>query len=132
MRCDFSTDQKCIVSSTLEGVIQVMDIQTKQMIVAFDTVEEMSQQEGVKPVTSNICFCVKSLKNHPDGGNRFAVGAEMRFINICDYDAARPEECRLQTYGKYLGHHDSVRSIEYSEDYKYLLSASADHTVFLW
>ena len=64
------------------------------MVVNFDTVAELSEAME-KEVRSNICFTVKSIKNHPDGGNKFMVGAEMKFINVCDFDVSRPEECRL-------------------------------------
>jgi len=42
MKCDFTVDQKGIVSSTLEGVINVMDITSKKMAVSFDTIAEMN------------------------------------------------------------------------------------------
>ena len=131
MSCDWLPDQKAVVSSTLEGVINVCDIQSQQMTLGFDTVAEMSA-DGERDVQSNICYRVKGLKNHPGGGNKFAVGAEMKFINVCDYDGARSEEVRLQTYGKFVGHRHSVRAIEVSEDYKYMLSASADACIYLW
>lgn len=110
MSCDWLPDQKAVVSSTLEGVINVCDIQSQQMTLGFDTVAEMSA-DGERDVQSNICYRVKGLKNHPGGGNKFAVGAEMKFINVCDYDGARSEEVRLQTYGKFVGHRHSVRDI---------------------
>ena len=131
MKCDFTVDQKGVVSSTLEGVINVLDITTQKMAVNFDTIAEMNS-DPKRNVTSNICFCVKSLKNHPDGGNKFALGAEMKFIVVCDADTTRPEEVRLQTHGKYNGHYSSVRHIEVSDDYKYMLSSSEDHSIFLW
>ena len=56
----------------------------------------------------------------------------MKFINVCDYDASRPEDIRLQTYGKYVGHYHSVRHIEVSDDFKYMLSSSEDHSIYLW
>ena len=55
-----------------------MNIQSQQMILNFDTIEEMSQGDNIKPIKSNICYCIKSLKKHPDPGNKFAVGAEMK------------------------------------------------------
>ena len=42
------------------------------------------------------------------------------------------EDIRLQTYGKYVGHYHSVRHIEVSDDFKYMLSASEDHSIYLW
>ena len=131
MNCDFSVDQKCVISTTLEGVINALDISTQKMAVSFDTIAEMNS-DGKANVNSNIIFCVKSLKNHPDGGNKFAIGAEMKFMVVCDADVSRPEEVRLQTYGKYKGHYSSVRHIEVSDDYKYMLSSSEDHSIFLW
>ena len=77
MKCDFTNDQKGVVSSTLEGVINVLDIASQKMVVNFDTVAEINSKRK-DPISGNICFCVKSLKNHPDGGNKFAVGAEMK------------------------------------------------------
>jgi len=133
MRCDFTNDQKSIVSSTLEGIINVTDVNTQKQMVAFDTIEEInSNSDGKSEIKNNICYCVRSLKNHPEGGNKFAVGADMRFINVCDYDGSRPEDIRLQTFGKYVGHYHSVRHIEVSPDYKYMLSSSEDHSIFLW
>jgi len=35
------------------------------------------------------------LKKHPDGGNKFAVGAEFKIVAVCDVDAARPEGIKL-------------------------------------
>ena len=31
-----------------------------------------------------------------------------------------------------MGHFSSVRSIEVSDDYKYMLSSSEDHSIFMW
>ena len=81
-------------------------------------------RDGKGEAKSNICYVVRTLKNHPDGGNKFAVGADMKFINCVDYDVSRDEDIRLQTTAKYLGHYSSVRHIEVSEDYKYMLSSS--------
>ena len=131
MRCDFSNDQKSIHSVTLDGAIQDMDIASQKMTVQFDTVEELKLQSDGE-ITKNICYCVKSLKKHPDGGNKFAVGAEFKLISVCDVDSSRPEGTKLQTHGKYTGHFSSVRQIEVSEDFKYLLSSSEDHSIFLW
>merc|ERR1712110_739002 len=75
-KCDFTVDQKGVVASTLDGVIHCLDITSQKMTVSFDTLEEMNADPKAN-VKSNICFCVKSLKNHPDGGNKFAIGAEM-------------------------------------------------------
>ena len=112
-------------------MINVLDIASQKMVVNFDTIAEINSKRK-DPINSNICFCVKSLKNHPDGGNKFAIGAEMKFIAIADVDSSRPEEVRLQTFGKYSGHYSSVRHIEVSDDYKYMLSSSEDHSVILW
>ena len=101
------------------------------MVVNFDTIQEINEKRK-EPLKSNICFCVKSLKNHPGGGNKFAVGMEMKMIVGCDTDQTRPEDLRLQTFGKYCGHFRSVRHIEVSDDYKYMLSSSEDHSIFLW
>ena len=131
MRCDFTNDQKAICSSTLEGVINVTDIASKKQTVKFDTLHEMTR-DGKGETKSNICYTVRTLKNHPDGGNKFAIGADMRFINTVDYDVTRDEDIRLQTVGKFVGHFNSVRHIESSPDYKYLLSSSEDHSIFLW
>jgi len=110
MKCDFTNDQKAVVSSTLEGIINVTDIQSQKQTVEFDTIKEMTR-DGKGEMKSNICYCVKSLKNHPLGGNKFAVGADMRFVNCVDYDVSRDEDIRLQTTGKYVGHYNSVRDI---------------------
>ena len=118
-------------SCTLDGVIQDMDIASKKMTVQFDTVEELKLQSDGE-ITKNICFCVKSLRKHPDGGNKFAVGAEFKLVSVCDVDSSRAEGIKLQTHGKYMGHFSSVRSIEVSDDFKYMLSASEDHSIFLW
>merc|ERR1712176_1182122 len=130
MKCDFTVDQKAIVSTTLDGIINVTDIQSTKQTVKFDTIHEIEESGG--KIQNNIIYTVKSLKNHPDGGNKFAIGADMRFINCCDYDNSRPEDIRLQTFGKYVGHYNSVRHIDLSPDYKYMLSASEDHSIFLW
>ena len=131
MKCDFTNDQKAVVSSTLEGIINVTDIQSQKQTVAFDTIKEMTR-DGKGEMKSNICYTVRSLRNHPQGGNKFAVGADMRFINCVDYDISRDEDIRLQTTGKYVGHYNSVRHIEVSDDFKYMLSSSEDHSIFLW
>jgi len=94
MRCDFTNDQKAICSSTLEGVINVTDIASKKQTVNFDTLHEMTR-DGKGEAKSNICYTVRTLKNHPDGGNKFAIGADMRFINTVDYDVTRDEDIRL-------------------------------------
>ena len=41
MKCDFSTDQSSVITSTLDGVINVLDIQQQKMVVNFDTLAEM-------------------------------------------------------------------------------------------
>ena len=70
------------------------------------------------PVTSNMIFTLKSVPNHPAGGNKMLMGCELEFGTLIDFEIWRDEPLqRLETLAKFEGHTSSVRKIEYKYDF---------------
>lgn len=59
MSCDFLNDKKYLVSSTLEGVLHFTDLTTGKHKLSVNTLDHTPE------ISSNIIYCVKSVKSHP-------------------------------------------------------------------
>ena len=74
MACDWAADQKHIVSSTIEGLINSLSLETNKMVLNHDTLALTPE------VPSNIIYHLKAvnMKNHPNkkAANLFTIGAE--------------------------------------------------------
>lgn len=66
--CDFTADQKHIVSGTLSGHLNVLNIEQNKMLTNMDTMELTPERD------SNSIYCVKKVRNHEQ--NLVAFGAE--------------------------------------------------------
>ena len=127
MSCDWSVDQKYVISSTMEGEVNALDLQTRKMRVEYNTLVNQPQAK------SNICYCVKSVANHPAGGNKFLLGSELAVVTVVDLDPSYDEPLqRLETQGKYVGHSNSIRHVDATKDYSHLLTSCADGSLRIW
>lgn len=125
--CDFSTDQKSLITATFGGRINVIDLETKEMRVDYDTLLLSPEVE------ENLCYHLGSVKNHPAGGNVFVLSSGVGVPNVISYEGWHNEPLhRLATIGKYHGHSSAVRRCEFSPDRSKLLSCCADGSVVVW
>lgn len=58
--CDFSNDQQSIITGNLGGRINVIDLQTREWRVDYDTLIFSPELE-----IENYGYGVKSIRNHP-------------------------------------------------------------------
>jgi len=79
LSCDFMNDQKYIVSTTMDGVINITDIATQKFTVQSNTLEDNT-------ITSNIIYHCKSIRGHKKEGNVFMVAGENKMVQILQYD----------------------------------------------
>lgn len=127
MACDWTTDQSCIISSTVEGIINALDIKTNKMIMTHDTMEFNPD------LPSNIIYSLKSVRHHPMKGNIFTVGSELRNAYLCEFDpTAKFESWLLEIKQKYEGHSAGLRDIQFSPDCNRMLTSCEDHSLRLW
>ena len=127
MACDWSADDQSIISATIEGVINGLDIKTNKMAMKHDTM-------ALTPdLPSNMIYHLKSVKNYPSKGNHFTLGAENRMAHIIDFDpTAKYEAWMLEIKQKYEGHSAGIRDITFNSDCSRLLTGCEDHSLRLW
>lgn len=108
MACDWAEDNKHVLSSTMNGVINSLNIETNKFVLKHDTL-------ALTPdIDSNIIYSIKAVKNHPNkkATNLFTVGAENQLIYLCDYDpSAKYEAWLLEILQKYEGHSYGIRDV---------------------
>jgi WD40 repeat protein len=104
MTCDWTNDDTHILSGTMYGIVNSLNVQTNKMVMRKDTNEMSPDAE------SNIIFNLRSVKNHPRKGNVFTMGVENRLAYTVDYDhKAKFENWFLEIFQKYEGHHSAIR-----------------------
>jgi len=67
--CDFTNDQKHIISTTLEGVLNITNIATKKQMIKYRNFGPS------KSIETNAMHACRSVRGHKDG-NVFLVGGE--------------------------------------------------------
>jgi len=81
----------------------------------------------------NMCYGVRSVKNHPFGGNVFVLSSGIGIPNVINYEGHHEEPLhRLQTIAKYFGHKAAIRGCTFSPDNSKMLSCCADHSMRIW
>lgn len=117
------------MSSTIEGVINSLNIETNKFVLSHDTL-------ALTPdVPSNIVYSLKAVKNHPNknASNLFTIGAENQLIYLVDYDpSAKYEAWLLEILQKYEGHSHGIRDVSFNKDCSKLLTCCEDHSLRIW
>lgn len=91
MACDWAADQKHIMSTTVEGMINSTNIDENKMVMEHDTMALTPE------LPSNIVYSCKSVKNSPHKGNIFTIGAENKLVHVIEYDpSAKFESWRIE------------------------------------
>lgn len=126
MSCDFTGDQKHIISTTHEGVLNVTKIETQKFIVKYKSFG------GSKTIESDAMHCCRTIRGHPDG-NKFLCGGENSKTVKIDFDAnAKYESQLLESQGVFEGHSDAIRHIEHNKQGDLCLTSCADHSLRIW
>merc|ERR1719240_1358450 len=106
MACDWTNDGKHVLSSTIEGVINSLNLETNKFVLKHDTLSLTPE------IPSNIIYSLKAVRNHPNkkATNLFTVGAENQLVYLTDYDpSAKYEAWLLEIVQKYEGHSYGIR-----------------------
>lgn len=105
-----------------------MDLETKQMRVDYDIM--VLQPENEEEI---ICYDVRSVKNHPQGGNIFVLSSGIGIPNVISYEGWHDEPLhRLETIAKFHGHKAPIRSCNFSPDLSKMVSCCSDHSLRVW
>lgn len=78
MCCDFTKDQKHIISGTIGGHLNVLNIETNKMICNMDILELTPERD------SNTVFCVRKVRNSEQ--NLILFGAENEQVQMLEVD----------------------------------------------
>lgn len=85
------------------------------------------------PEAENMCYGLKTIRNHPADGNVFVLSSGIGIPNVISYEGHHAEPLhRLQTVAKYFGHKAPIRACEFSPDLSKMLSCCADHSMRVW
>jgi len=124
--CDFTNDQKHIISTTYDGVLNITSIATQKVLLSYKNFGTPKTDE------SNALHCCRSVKGHPDG-NFFLVGGEnTKTVGIHFDPTAKFESQFLESRGVYTGHSDALRHITHNKQGDLMLSSCADHSLRIW
>lgn len=77
--CDFTNDQKHIISTTYNGVLNLTSLETQKFKVKYENFGRS------KTIESDAMHCCKTIPNHPKG-NVFLCGGENSKIVSVHYD----------------------------------------------
>ena len=126
--CDFSNDQKSVITATFGGRVVILDLETQEVRVDYDI---MCLQPDL--TEDNMCYGLSSVKNHPEGGNIFVLSSGVGIPNVISYEGHHDEPLhRLATVAKYFGHKGPIRACEFSPNNSKMLSCAADHSMRVW
>lgn len=127
MACDWSADNKHILSTTIEGIINSTNIEQNKMVLFHDTLALTPE------LPSNTIYSCKAVRNSPYNGNIFTIGAENKLTHVMEYDPeAKYESWQVEIKQKYEGHSAGIRDATFSPDCRRLLTGCEDHSVRLW
>lgn len=123
--CDFTNDQEHIISTTLNGVLNVTNIASQKFVVKYH------EFGAAKTADSNAMHCCRSVRGRK--GNAFLVGGENSKVSLIDFDPKAPfESLLLESQGTFEGHSDAIRHIEHNKQGDLMLSSCADHSLRVW
>jgi len=124
--CDFTEDQKSIVTATFGARINVIDLENREMRVDYDIMVLTPDQE-------NMCYHLQSVPNYPGVSNVFVLSSGIGIPNVMNYEGWHESPWhRLETHNKFFGHTAAIRHCEFSPDRSKLLSSCADHSLRVW
>ncbi|WVQ84243.1 hypothetical protein IAT38_006395 [Cryptococcus sp. DSM 104549] len=114
----------CLWSGALDRRVCMWDVggTRHEPIVSVDLTEE-DEFGGVGPKPERASVYALATDH---GGNVLAAGTPERTVRLWDSRAG------VRSLGKLVGHSDTVRSIIFSEDGRYMLTGSSDTTIKLW
>lgn len=87
--CDFTNDQKHILSTTYDGILNITSLATQKFVVKYDNFGHP------KTIDSKALHCCRSIKNHKKVGNTFLVGGENSMTSVVHFDANAKYEAWL-------------------------------------
>lgn len=127
MACDWTNDQTHVISSTIEGNINAVNLKTNKMVLKYDTLE-------LNPdLPSNIIYHLRTVKNYPKPGNMFTLVAENKLCHVVEYEpTAKWESWLLEIQQKYEGHSMGLRDCQFNHNCSRMLTCCEDHSLRLW
>ncbi len=84
--CDFSVDQKAVITANFAGRINIIDIETRERRVDYNIMMMSDDEE------ENMCFHIKSIKNFPGGGNNFVLSSGIGIPIVINYEGHHEQE----------------------------------------
>ena len=100
LSCDFFQDDKYIVTTNLEGDVNIISQTDNMNIIKHETIEGH--------LKTNTAFCCTTVKNSQSEAGVFLVGAENKKVTKFRFD---PRDLEVEKIGQYVGHSNSVRNI---------------------
>ena len=78
---------------------------------------------------TNTAFCCTTIKNSQSEAGIFLVGAENKHITKFRFDA---RDYEVEKVGQYVGHSNSIRNVQVSNNLNKMLSSCEDHSLRVW
>ena len=101
LSCEFMPDNNYIVSTTLEGDINIHSLKDDFGILRHESI--------AKPhLKSNIAYCCRPVRELVSEADRFLVGSEDKVITKYEFDGSANS---LESLGEFSGHTGGVRNI---------------------
>jgi hypothetical protein len=102
LSCDFLTDNSHIITTTLEGDINMHSVKDDLGIVRHETLIHPHKK-------SNVVFCSRVVRESPNEVGKFLVGSESKAITKFEFE---PSMNSIEKLGEFKGHHTgAVRNI---------------------
>lgn len=123
---DFFQDDSFLVSTNLEGDVDVISRKDNFNVIKHETIESNSATSNLR---TNTAFCCTTVKNSESEAGVFLVGAENKHITKYRFDF---RDYELERVGQYVGHSNSVRNVQVSKSLQHVLSCCEDHSLRVW
>lgn len=146
LSCDFVCSDCFIVSTTINGDIDIHSINREKLAFHHETLPALIEQhkENMKPIEegwelsaasqikadklpTNAIYHCSGVSNVPGEENVFLVGSEDSDIQKIEIDGPG-----LRVRDKFCGHSMGIRSAEISKDGAKLVSGCEDHSLRVW
>jgi WD40 repeat protein len=129
MACDWTNDNTHILSGTIDGIVNSLNVQTNKIVMEKDTMEMCEERPD-----SNIIYSLRTVRNFPNKkGNIFTLGMENRIAYTIDYDhTAKFDTWFLEIFQKYEGHYSAIRDQVFNKDFSRFLTCCEDHSLRIW
>jgi WD40 repeat protein len=121
---DFFQDDKFLVSTNLEGDVDIISSKDNFNVIKHETIEAHSSQ-----LRTNTAFCCTTVKNSQSEAGVFLVGSENKHITKYRFDF---RDYELERVGSFVGHSNSVRNVQVSKNLQHVLSCCEDHSLRVW